>query len=117
MPSALPLQTKIAATQPIGNFSEKVEVFETASYRIRANVGINPSQEQWSVTWVGLTRSEAGQLKTAFQGAGGVSTFTFQTPLDSVSHNYSVAQHSANPMDENSLWWTYTATLVREYGV
>lgn len=116
MPDDLPLQTKIAATQPIGSFSEQVETFNSASYRVRANVGINPSQEEWSITWVGLTRTEAGQLKAAFQGAGGVSTFDYQSPLDSASHKYTVAEHSANPMDENSIWWTYTATLIREYG-
>jgi phage-related protein len=112
---ALLYVNKIKAAAPSGDFTEEVDEFKTASYSIRAAKGINNLTEKWNLQWVALTQAEATALKSLLASAAGMYSFSWQSPLATISQEWRVVSHKAEPTSDNWGLWNYTADLELSY--
>lgn len=113
---ALPLQDRIAQTSQVSMSERYISVQFGDGYGQHARDGINGRQTNWSVTWDGLTSSEAITLRETFSGLGGASVIEWQSPLSSQPETFMVTEHSAAPAQSGGPYWSYSATLQRRFG-
>jgi len=116
MTVVLPYTNKISGSAPTGSFTEDVKRFKTGSYTVRATLSVNPSLEEWTVIWTGLSTTEASDIKNQIQSAAGITTFLWQSPLSQVLQEWTITKHSAIPIDLSNNSWSYSATLTLEAG-
>lgn len=116
--AALLYQDDISIVSPVAAMVARVERFQTDSYSLRAQKGINGMDEKWTVEWVGLTESRARALSNQLQGAA--ITLVQFTPAPFVDErSFTCESHDISPIMDNGTVSSYSieAVLIREYDI
>lgn len=107
-------QDKITIDGPAFDYEPRISRFETASYSVRAIVGLHGVTERLNLSWVGLTASESRALLNQLRAALiDVVTYTPEPFTDSRAYTAEAFAEQRHPGNANR--YSVTATLRREY--
>lgn len=99
-----------------GEFTENVITNRYGdSYTQTIVPGLNTSDEEWSIEWIGLTQAEARALKQLFQAAKGSERFLWQSPLDTRPEQWTVESHRGGLMQGSGTTWEYSCTMSKRF--
>lgn len=116
MPDALLYTNKLTLESPKWSIDPRVERIESGSYSHRFTIGINPQIEKITLTWVGLTASQARSLDNQLKGAF-VDVIAYAAPPRTSDQYWTCLNHNIATIydDGNKQTFAIDATLRREY--
>lgn len=116
--AALLYQDDISIVSPVAAMVARVERFQTDSYSVRAQKGINGMDEKWTISWVGLTASRARGLSNQLQGAA-ITLVQWTPDPFTDERSFTCESHSITPIMDNGVASSYMidAVLAREYDI
>jgi len=58
--------------------------------------GLNPSRQEWQVTFIKMTQAEAITLRNIIRSASGVDVIFWKPPLETVAFKWKIRSHTVN---------------------
>lgn len=107
-------QNKLTLEGPGIDYEPRITRFETASYSVRAIVGLHGVTERLNLVWTGLTAAESRALQNQLKGAL-IDVVTFTPPPFTDSRAYTAESFNEQRHAGNTDRYTVTATMRREY--
>ena len=113
--TALPLQSKITASNQGKTTFKILEARYGNGYSQRAKDGLNNARATWELTWSGINKTELQTIQTAFDDAAGVDVFVWTPFGESLPKKWSIAEWSKAYTDDGFI--NVYATLNQEYDI
>lgn len=112
--STLLYTNKLIYGMPVRSSEFRVERFQTDSYSIRASVGLNPVETQYTLEWSNLSLAEVQALSAQLNGAAS-NTISWQPDDATGAQKFTCINYSLNQHPGPNATWALMATLRREY--